>query len=247
MSLCNAKSNYRLVKLHTVDSTHLFALRLLDLGIIDGDVTITTKTQTSGIGRCGRNWVSKNNNLFMSSIKKIENKGNELSLFVACALRETIAKRIGYDFENRLTLHWPNDIYYDGRKLSGILLATTNGWHIISIGVNIYSVPEVQSSVSMKEIYPNLDVTPIKLLFEIEENLSEWLEKDFSEVKNYWMEHTKSIGESITIKNGQDSLTGIYKGIDDSGKLILELDNKTVFISSGDMFDDMDKIKLKMV
>lgn len=247
MSPCRVKANYRLVKLHTVDSTHSFALRLLDSGIVDEDVTIIAKSQTAGIGRCGRNWMSKSNNLFMSSIKKINNKGNELSLVVACALRETITKYMGFDIEKRLTLHWPNDIYYDGKKLSGILIATVGNWYIISIGVNIYSVPEVATAISLKEIYPNLDITPIKLLFEIEETLSQWLQKDFSEVKNYWMEYAQNIGESITIKNGQDSLSGIYNGIDEAGKLILELDNKKVLISSGDMFEDMDKIKLKMV
>lgn len=241
------KSNYRLIKLHTVDSTHSFALRLLDSGVVDKDVTIIAKSQTAGIGRCGRVWTSKSNNLFMSSMKKLNDKGNELSLIVACALRETIIKCIGYNVKSRLTLHWPNDIYYDGKKLSGILIATVGNWHIISIGVNIHRVPEIGTATSLKEIYPNLNITPIKMLFEIEEGLSQWLPKDFSEVKDYWMKHAQNVGESITVKNGQDSLSGIYNGIDEAGKLILELDNKKVLISSGDMFEDMDKIKLKMV
>lgn len=247
MSSCRAKSGYRFIKLHAIDSTHLFALRLLESGVVDRDVTIIAKLQTAGVGRCGRSWASRANNLFMSSIKRISDKGNELSLVVACALHETLSKRIGYNSASRLALHWPNDIYYKNKKLSGILIAAVNDWFVISIGVNIYSVSEIDTAVALKEIYPDLDVTPIKLLFEIEDGLALWLRKDFSEIKNYWMKYTQNVGESITIKNGQDVLSGIYKGIDDAGKLILTLDDKDVLISSGDMFEDMSKIKLKMV
>lgn len=242
----DSKSGRKLIKLHTVDSTHLFALRLLESRAIDCDVTISAQAQTAGIGRCGRTWSSHADNLFMSAIKKI-GAGNELSLVVACALREVMLPLIGFEKSENLTLHWPNDIYYNGKKLSGILIASVDGWFVISVGVNIHSVPDVETATSLREIRYDLDVHPMKLLHQIEDSIDKWLQLDFSEVRDYWMAHTRSVGEVITIKNGRDSLLGIYQGIDSAGKLILAVDGKDVLVSSGDMFENMDRIILNGV
>lgn len=246
LSIKNSKSNRQLIKLHTVDSTHLFALRLLESKAVGCSVTITAKVQTAGIGRCGRAWSSQSNNLFMSAIKKIT-AGNELSLVTACALREVFLPLIGFEKSENLTLHWPNDIYYNGKKLSGILIASAGGWFVISIGVNIHSVPDVETATSLQEIKHDLDVHPMKLLHLIEDSIDKRLQLNFSEVRDYWMAHTRSVGEVITIKNGRDSLQGIYRGIDNTGKLILAVDGKDVLVSSGDMFENMDRIILNGV
>jgi len=240
------KTEHKLIKLQTVDSTHLLALRLLDANAITEDVTITAKTQTSGIGRCGRVWNSKNNNLFMSEIKKIPNGNSSLSLIVACALYEVLSEILSSD-DGRLTIHWPNDIHYDDKKLSGILISSINDWFVISIGVNIFSIPELSTAISLREIHSGFNMDVIKLLHKIEDSIDKWLMVDFSYVKDYWIKHAKNIGQSITIKNGTDSLSGIFNGIDDTGRLMLAIEGKVIYISSGDLFENMDKIMVKMV
>ena len=239
-------TEHKLIKLQSIDSTHLLALRLLEANAITEDVTITSKIQTSGIGRCGRVWNSKLNNLFMSEIKKISNKDSRLSLFVACALHEVLYDILCLD-NNKLTIHWPNDIHYDDKKLSGILISSINDWFVISVGVNISKVSELSTAISLKEIYSDFNMDTVKLLHKIEDSIDKWLMVDFSCVKYYWMRHTKNLGQLITIKNGKDSLSGIFQGIDDAGRLMLVVDGKIALISSGDVFENMDRLMIKMV
>jgi biotin-(acetyl-CoA carboxylase) ligase len=67
----------------------------------------------------------------------------------------------------------------------------------------------------------------------------------FLRVKDYWLRHISGIGCNTTIKNGSDSLSGTVRGIDDFGRLILEKDNRNLFISSGDMLLDTERIAVK--
>lgn len=234
----------RLIKLQEVDSTHLVALRMLENHTVDDDVIITAKKQTAGIGRCNRAWSSTSNNLFMSMITKIPDIKNELSIVVACSLHNVISQYIARNTKN-LLLHWPNDIHYDRKKLSGILIASFNDWFVISIGVDIYPVQELDTAISLREISPDIIIDPVKLLRQIEFSIDKWVELDFFDVRSYWIRNASDIGQQIVIKNGQDSLSGIYRGIDETGKLVLAVGDKTVFISSGDMFKNMDKIMVK--
>lgn len=248
MFQCNRGDNSEtgLIRLQTVDSTHLFALRLIESENVDRDTLIMADTQTSGIGRCGRIWKSCPGNLFMSMIKKIP-AGNELSLITACALREVILCNIGLEKNPSLTLHWPNDVYYNGKKLSGILIASVDVWFIVSIGVNICDIPDMETATCLKNIRFDFEVSPIQLLYQVEESINKWLRLEFTEVQRYWMAHTSNLGKVITIKNGRDSLHGVYRGIDNTGKLILAVDDKEVLVSSGDMFENMDRIVLNGV
>ena len=44
------------------------------------------------------------------------------------------------------------------------------------------------------------------------------------------------MNSEVTIKNGRDRISGIIRGIDELGRLILERNDQKLYISSGDMF-----------
>jgi BirA family biotin operon repressor/biotin-[acetyl-CoA-carboxylase] ligase len=233
----------KIIRLQSIDSTHKFAIRLVENGKAV-ECAIVAENQTAGIGRCGRKWESLHGNLFTSIVKKFpQNYDNgKLSLMVACAVHEAISFYIPGD----LYLHWPNDIFYKKLKLAGILIAVVDCWTIISVGVNVSSAPEIGVAVSLKDVCGSGIVSAEEMLNNILVKLNKWLcafEKfGFLCVKSYWLQYINEINCKVIVRNGSDSISGIVRGIDDFGRLILNRDDQNLLISSGDMFLNMERI-----
>ncbi|MDR0632475.1 MAG: biotin--[acetyl-CoA-carboxylase] ligase [Holosporaceae bacterium] len=231
----------KVIKFKTIDSTHKFAVRLIEKGKAT-ECSIIAEKQTDGIGRCGRAWESPRGNLFASIIKKSSSNSEltKLSLMIACAVHEAISHYI----PDNLYLHWPNDIYYKKSKVAGMLTTVIDCWLVISAGVNVNSAPEVANAASIKDVCGGVAVPPDEVLEKILVALDKWFDNfnvlGFLYIKNYWLRYINEIDCKITIRNGLDSLTGVFRGIDDSGRLILEMDGRRLFISSGDMFSNME-------
>ena len=124
--------------------------------------TIRTDFQTAGRGQAGNTWESQEGkNLLFSALLRYDNiRATEqwrLSMLVPLALWDVLAKYLPAD---RLTIKWPNDIYYDNQKLVGILIENALagqyiGHSIAGIGLNINQVQWISNApnpISMKQI-----------------------------------------------------------------------------------------------
>lgn len=106
--------------------------------------TIRTDYQTAGRGQAGNSWESEaGKNLLFSALLRYDGllaiKQWRLSMLVAVALWETLAK---YVPKEKLTIKWPNDIYWGDKKLVGILIENSLsgqyvGHSVVGIGVNV--------------------------------------------------------------------------------------------------------------
>ena len=236
----------KIIRLKEIDSTHKFAIRMIESNSAI-ECGIIADVQTNGVGRCERKWESAFGNLYASIIKKIPKNEDicKISLATACAVHETVKNLLDSEKRDHLYLHWPNDIYYKNKKLSGILLAVVADWIVISIGLNIHSV-SIPTAVSLDSIVGGFSVSAQRLFDSILEVLNNWLgllqTSGFSGIREYWLRNIVGMNSEVTIKNGVDSISGIIRGIDDLGRLILETHDKELYISSGDMFLNEQKI-----
>jgi BirA family biotin operon repressor/biotin-[acetyl-CoA-carboxylase] ligase len=236
-----------IIKLKSVDSTHLYAIRLVEANKITKECVICAENQSNGVGRCNRNWISMPGNLFASMLKKTspDVDFSKLSMTIAAAIHEAIAEHIPDATE--LKLHWPNDICYKKKKISGILMAIVNDWSVISFGINVSSAPSVGSSI--REI-SGIRCNVMNVLDAALAAICRWcayLEEDrFFCVRDYWLRNINEIKCKITVKNGTDSLSGVFLDIDQSGRLVLEEETgRSLFVSSGDLFITQERIVMK--
>lgn len=234
---------YKIIKLKEIDSTHNLAIRMIENNSAF-ECGIIADSQTNGIGRCERKWESASGNLYSSIIKKISKNEDicKISLATACVVHKTVKNLLyseSVEKKDSLYLHWPNDIYYKNKKLSGILLAVIRDWIVISVGLNIHSV-SVPTAISLDQIVDVSDVSAQKLFFSVLNNLDDELSllqaDNFHDIRKYWLQNIVGMDSEVTIKNGNDCLSGIARGIDEFGRLILECNGKKLYISSGDMF-----------
>jgi BirA family biotin operon repressor/biotin-[acetyl-CoA-carboxylase] ligase len=105
---------------------------------------VTARAQTAGRGQRGNTWESEpGKNLTFSLMLRPRNiaarRQFELSMAVSLGIVEALDK---YLDASRLTIKWPNDIYYDNLKLAGILIENSLSAggidrSIVGVGLNV--------------------------------------------------------------------------------------------------------------
>ncbi len=109
--------------------------------------------QTAGRGQTGNSWESEANKNVLCSILLPPNKN---LYFLNIAVSVAIIRLLGDQF----TIKWPNDIYYNDKKLAGILLenaivGSEIKYSIAGIGLNVNQtvfVSNAPNPVSLKQI-----------------------------------------------------------------------------------------------
>jgi BirA family transcriptional regulator, biotin operon repressor / biotin---[acetyl-CoA-carboxylase] ligase len=102
-----------------------------------GDVVFTPK-QTAGRGQFDRVWYSPAGVLTASFILDGLNPSKQSGLSLAVGLAVIYAiEDIATSCQQCLQLKWPNDVWYNQRKLAGILCEVTKDRVIVGIGCNL--------------------------------------------------------------------------------------------------------------
>lgn len=127
MQLKNMKTNFlgkKVFYYKTIDSTQKEIWRRIENGNIQNGTLIYTDIQTSGIGTFDRAWYTdEQNNIAFSFYVKTNcclEKLNGLTVEIA----KTICEIFKDKYDIGIQIKKPNDLYYNGKKLGGILTQT---------------------------------------------------------------------------------------------------------------------------
>ncbi len=144
MQLKNLKTNFlgrNIFYYKTIDSTQKEIWRRVDDDKIESGTLIFADIQTGGIGTHGRIWhTDEKNNIAFSFYLRLN-----CDIIALSGLTKKIAEIILQIFKDKyginLQIKEPNDIYYNGKKLGGILsetkMITSKVKHlVIGIGIN---------------------------------------------------------------------------------------------------------------
>lgn len=144
------------VKKHTyfyllLPSTQSAAWRLAREGAPSGSVVVS-RSQTAGRGRYGRRWFSPPGGLWFSLLF-YPVSASEASRFLflsAAALQEAVQQVTGIKTDLKI----PNDLYWQGKKVAGLILEVEAEKAVLGVGINVNctALPEGLSAVSLKEI-----------------------------------------------------------------------------------------------
>ncbi len=196
---------------------------------------IRANTQSTGHGRHGRKWLAGQGNLYISLLLKPKcelDKLGQLSLLTGLAIADIMPDSV--------ILKWPNDILIDGKKCCGILLDHENDALIIGIGVNIKSAPLDGATFLQNHMSSDIDAKTFmtKLLESFAQYYERWQNEGFETARDEWLEKTYNKGQKISVKIGDNYITGSFETIDMLGNLILICDKTGEIkkITSGEVF-----------
>ena len=219
--------------LDTVDSTNTFAKEKL----LNKDyLVVISEQQTAGRGRQGKEWYSPNAGNIYMTIKFRDKNPAPLSLIIGLLISEAMDSVSGQKIN--AGLKWPNDLLINKKKICGILIESEMNADevefIVGIGIN-YALPKKESWWG--EIGELADILPReKLMNKILQNIIDYKENGYKNWKDAWEKRCMHIGiELQALSNNQkDTDIGIFKGINEEGKMLLQTKRELRIISSGE-------------
>lgn len=251
MNLLNVDSVNKNIKgepasvIPVIDSTNQYLIQRIS-ELKSGDACIA-EYQSAGRGRRGRQWISPfGRNLYLSMYWKLDQgpaAAIGLSLVVGVIMAEVLQK-LGAE---GVKVKWPNDLYLNDKKLSGILVELTGKTgdvaHIVTgIGINIAMSKNQNEAINQQWI--NLEQVGIKidrneLACEITNALRDafvqFEKQGLSVFIERWKRLDNFMDRRVKLIIGEKEIFGIAKGINDQGALLLEQDGKIIPYIGGEI------------
>jgi BirA family biotin operon repressor/biotin-[acetyl-CoA-carboxylase] ligase len=214
------------VHYRATDSTNARARELAAAGAPHGTL-VTADTQSAGRGRQGRTWVAAPGDALLMSVVL-----RELDPVLPLAAAVAVAAAAGADAR----IKWPNDVWLDGRKVSGILLEgrPQEGWAVLGIGVNVRTreFPEELRGIATSLALHGDEVSREEFLAALVQELDHWLAAPAADVLEAWRERDALHGRRIRWAAGE----GTAAGVDEGGALLVDLgDGETAKLDAGEV------------
>lgn len=235
--------NWVIETFDTLPSTMDVARDRGESGSAEGAVVVA-KDQTQGQGRLGNTWQNKPGNLYFSLILRsiVLKDIGQYSFIAAVALADVVTPRLKP--EHVYKHKWPNDGLVDNQKFAGILLHTgqtreTNETFLnLGVGINITSAPEGKTAFNM---VASEEVTAPEFLQlylqSLERNVQIYRKRGFPEIRAKWLKNARGLNEPMKARLPNGTFEGIFGGLDESGALLLMLDNgEQKVIHSGEVY-----------
>ncbi len=222
----------KIIYLPECSSTNTYALNKVKLRELEEGSIIITDNQTAGRGQINNKWESEPyKNINISIVLQpyfIDPKDVFiLSMLISNSIHKTLVKYL----DSRLKVKWPNDIYFNNKKLVGILIENIIIGNkikasVIGIGINVnqrkFNCKKATSI--LLECNKNIDLKILRddLLYNIfsDYNILK-LEINKSEIKSFYINNLyRKIG-SYLFRDKKGIFRGTIKDIDEIGRLII--------------------------
>lgn len=226
-------------------STNDLAKDWVRQGVEHGTV-ILAKRQTSGHGRMQRVWESPLGGLWMSVILKPNLNladAAKLTLSAGVALAKACQRLYGLE----VRIKWPNDLVYQGQKVAGILGEVVGEWNtvqtiILGIGINANFKrdqlnPEFPATTLREHLGQDIDLNQLvgALLEELEQEVQALENGDMAGLRERWMSKAAGLDSTVVVNRAGQQWTGRFKGINETGELVLDHKGTEISFSSGDV------------
>ena len=232
-----------------IGSTNTAARSLAEGGAMEGEVVIAD-AQSAGRGRLGRRWASSPfANLYFSLVlrpKLAPAEVPQITLMAAVALADTVAAFV----PDAPTIKWPNDILIGGKKVAGILTelsCTAERVHyvILGIGINLNYPAEMMPVDIRQRATSVLHLTgaPVsresvlkRLIHDLDRCYGDLEDFGFTPLAARWQARFALRDRRVRVELLDQTVTGVARGIDRDGALLLEDDNGMLLrIVAGDV------------
>lgn len=227
----------------SLPSTQSLALELAEQGE-PGGLAILAHRQMQGRGRAGRAWQSQPGNLALSVLLRPAGSAREIAvhaLLAAVAVHEAAAHHAP---PRALRLKWPNDLMEDGAKIAGILAEASLdpgggiAHLVLGFGVNLAHAPAVEGrAVACLGPVPVEDFCATLL-----GRLAHWQEvhvrQGFAPIRAAWEERGPARGTVLTLRQGDNPVSGRYEGLAEDGGLRLSTVNGPQVFHAGEVIGD---------
>lgn len=230
------------VEVHaSIDSTNSELMRRARAGVTLPTLLVA-EAQTAGRGRMGRSWQSGPDRGAQPGTQSGGKPGAALtfSLGLPMAPRDWSGLSLAAGLAVADSLHpqvrikWPNDLWWQGRKLAGILVETAgSGGHdaprytVIGIGLNITALPAEGLRTPpawLQEALPGIDAPSalLRLAAPLVQAMQAFEDTGFAPLTTRFAARDALIGQTLCLSDG---IQGAASGVGPDGALHLRTDS----------------------
>ncbi len=199
---------------------------------------VYTDHQIKGKGQRGNKWLDEpGKNLLCSVLLQPHNlqidKQYYLNIVVGLAVTDVIKMLLPAKV---VKLKWPNDVYVDSQKIAGILIENNiKGnkieWSISGIGINVNQHSGLPTTATSLIIESDMTTDRLMLMEEIIAAIEYWnrklVESKYHEILSCYYELLYWKDEPHSFYGNSKKFDGIIRGIDRSGRLIIDTNTGT--------------------
>jgi len=187
------------------------------------------REQTQGKGQYGRHWESQRDGSILFSIRRNfpqECNLNGLSLVVGLAIVKVIEQEC---LVEGFKIKWPNDIYFESKKLAGVLLENQTQLEsqsvVIGVGINyfidqsmIFEIPWTDLSKITKKL-PDIELLTAEIINNILVMSEHFSVFGFDDFRSDWNRYDMLQGKKVKYTDLKDSFEGEVLGVSSKGAL----------------------------
>jgi BirA family biotin operon repressor/biotin-[acetyl-CoA-carboxylase] ligase len=219
-----------------IDSSNSELMRRARAGQHD-PVLLVAEQQTAGRGRMGRQWFSGEGTVsslaFSLGLPLKPRDWSGLSLAVGLSIANSL--------HPDLRLKWPNDLWWRGRKLAGILIETASvgesRYLVVGVGINI-TQPQATGLATppawLQELLPGIDApqTLARVAAPLLQAIKAFEQNGFLPFQAPFNERDALRATDVTLSDGT---TGVAQGVDADGALRVQTAQGLKLISSSEV------------
>ena len=221
----------------TIDSTNSELVRRARAGAIE-PILLVAEQQSAGRGRLGRDWYSDATPAgasltFSLGLPYEPSDWSGLSLAVGLSIVQTL--------HPALQLKWPNDIWWQGRKVGGILIETVAAsdqrYVVVGVGINVSYQPQqtvATPAAALQELRPGISAaqTLAEIVPPIVETLLRFAQWGFTPLTSNFMQRDALFGQNVVCSN---HISGIAQGVDSNGALLVHTAEGVKVVNSSEV------------
>ena len=186
--------------------------------------------QTAGRGRGNNTWFSAAGSLTVTFVLPIDQTmaPHHVPLAAGLAVRNAAAELTG---QEGVGLKWPNDVYFDGRKLAGVLCERLDGVDLIGVGMNVNRpLGKVPAALRDRIVFlediaglnQSLTIVGATISRHIHLMLVRRSETPFPLLLREYDRHHVLVGRRVNVIQAHEPpVSGRCEGLDDSGRLLV--------------------------
>lgn len=222
------KNNHLINKVYSFDnisSTNCYSKNII--GEEKDHFMVIARKQFNAYGQYGRRYYSNVGGLYFSlGLKNIEIDSYLLVMIMAISIVENIKELYNID----INIKWVNDLYYQNKKLGGILIEKKDDDVVVGIGLNMIEhdfakeIKDKAIALFNKEESYDIDYFLVNLLNKIKFYLL-----DNKEVYSKYINYSMLLHKNVSYNNK----IAYVRDIREDGILVIEIDSKQYYLNSG--------------
>jgi BirA family biotin operon repressor/biotin-[acetyl-CoA-carboxylase] ligase len=236
--------------LFDVDSTNtrLLALGPPPLGCAD---VVMSELQHAGRGRRGRPWVAPFGGSIALSLNWSFTDASRANPALSLCVGVAIARALQRSGAAGIELKWPNDIWFDDRKVGGILIevraeASGPAHVVIGVGLNVRLSPAMRAQIEASGVKaaavadacsapPSRNFIAGAIIDALLSMLADFERDGFSGFREAWTALDALRDRPAQVLMGEAVICGTARGVDAHGALRLERDGRVQEFVSGEV------------